>query len=1279
MSIFKKKEKYKIDPALEARLKKRGMTDKVTELKGAYKEAKKAVTPYQPISKERQDAAAEAQEEVRITGPGKFTKSLQNAENTSEKVDILSDVVPGGKLAQGIGYALSPSYTRKINKEGIKRGSQLESVLNQKIELAKTPEEKKKWLIEKSYLLDTPISSEMALEDAPSNKQIIMSSAELALLTATGYKGGLKGTSGKYLSPKQTRFLTSSRKKLKAIEKAKKYSKLSKTGKVLDKTKDVIKATGKEAAIGAVFFGLNEGAVKENATLSDIIRSAGTGGVFSSVVSLASHGFGGALKVANKYIKPEFQRKADDMVVKLKRIANTNYKVKSSEDPRAKMLGLLSSKRNVKQKLAQAGVDILESPKKFQTKIMDKYHPFKKVEKDIYNVVGHNIDDTSEKVYRDARLWESVASSNADDRITGLLDDLGKYKDIRKDYTAALVNLDDISRLKSGKKTASGLSYEQSIINYKKLSSQLGPEKMARVEEIRNLIQNYNKKLLNDRVKVGLISRDLAESLLEQYPDYIPHNVMMDAEEIAYKGMTDSLNVSKTDIMKAIGSTRKIDNPIEAMVQRTKVAEKIMEKNRLLNNVIKAQEKYNVFGDSSRILKGNQKAKTGEQVISLFRNGHKEQWVVPQDIASVVKNLDSTVTPKWFKAATYPVKILKNFATKYNLSFSVPNLFRDRQTAAITAGSFIEDMAKKTGVNPKSVNLSTRELDSLYKKSGGIGANIFREGDATILNKFEKSGITKVVDSANPLKIINTVNEQLEKSTRLKVFRQALERGLSNKDAALVARDATVDFGKMGTQMKWMNQVVPFLNARVQGFSNLGKAVKNNPEMFARMQMYTAVYPSMMLHAHNRKFESFKNISQHYKNKYWLIMTGEEDITDQNGNRMKAPQFVTVPKGEGQALVSGPIQYYLDRADGIDKRSVTEMLVDTVGGASPIAFQSFENSNFISTAISQFGPAGTLPVGLGTNVDPYFGNKVVPESTLDASKKFQSKKTTPTIIKDLTNTINSAISDDSTKGIAPAQLEYSINSFGGLAKDTTEVLNLLYGKLTDQDVTKESITGTPFGQASKQPFLRSFLREDKGLGTTEMSKKREQLKQVTAQEKDIDIMKKEYEEEIMNKLSKLDTQDEKKNLLKALSASGDIDMDTIKSISKKIKMRKTVDVINKYTDKDVRAAYIAKELEQMDSQEEKKEYLKELAESNLIDESTIQDVIIYGNASTYELYEQIKNLNANELKAKLKDLASKKLIDMDMLKKLKTIRRYEKLQDTGIGDGAVGTDEKISP
>jgi hypothetical protein len=39
-------------------------------------------------------------------------------------------------------------------------------------------------------------------------------------------------------------------------------------------------------------------------------------------------------------------------------------------------------------------------------------------------------------------------------------------------------------------------------------------------------------------------------------------------------------------------------------------------------------------------------------------------------------------------------------------------------------------------------------------------------------------------------------------------------------EAAFAARDLSVDFAKMGLQTKWMNQIIPFFNATIQGGDN---------------------------------------------------------------------------------------------------------------------------------------------------------------------------------------------------------------------------------------------------------------------------------------------------------------------------------------------------------------------------------------------------------------------------------------------------------------------------
>lgn len=850
-------------------------------------------------------------------------------------------------------------------------------------------------------------------------------------------------------------------------------------------------------------------------------------------------------------------------------------------------------KATLKQKTAQMILKGAQEASKLKSRFIDRFSPLRRAEKKIEFMAGRPLKET-EKVYRNARLASPIADAKAEKLVNEYIPRINQFgDDITLKSKAYLTQLDLIDRARLGQKVAGGQSLDNLINGLEKLTQEIGADDMKKVGQLRQITRNYHKSLLDERIEAGLLNQDQVNRLLETHPNYIPHNVIMDIDEQAVNHLSNSLNVPKTDIMKAVGSVRNIDDPFVATIQRTPIATRTIEKNKVLKGLVEAQEELNLFEGMKQLTTAEKVLKPGENVINLFRQGIKETWIVPEDIAIAVKNLDTPITPGWWKLLTSPQTLLKKGATQYNLSFALPNKFRDQQTAMITADSFIKELAKRTGVSPQAVNLTQKEIKNLYKISGGYGGSIFREGDDKIFNQLSKVGVKKYSQYLNPAKTIEAINESLEQSTRMQVFRKGLEAGLSPKDAALASRDATIDFAKMGTWMRPINQAVPFLNARVQGFINLPKAFVNNPEVFARMQMYTAVYPTIALQANNRRFESFKNISQYYKDKYWIIMTGENKAIDEySGEPILVPQFITIPKGEGQTLVSGPIQYYLDKSDEIDYRKNSEMIADVLGSASPLEFQTWGEGNIWLTGISQLGPLASIVVGLGTNIQPYSGQKIVAESRKQAPKELQFKKTTPEITKEIAKILNAS----------PAEVEFVLNSFGGLPQDVQQAADIIYNVARNGKIGGNALTETSLGALTQIPISRRFIRESipsYGPETQFREKQKEELETEIIGQK---LQIKDKAEQVFIEMNKRKTKDEK---IQYLNSLGD---ELTPEIRKKIKSlkdsRQGIEVLKKTDSVELRARYILQRLDEQKEQGIKKEdrikFLNDLEKSEIL-------------------------------------------------------------------------------
>jgi len=1181
------------------------------------------VQAQQPVEQPAQQTAVEMPQE-----DGSFSEKLQDYGAIAG--NILTSVVPGRELATGLGYTLAAPFVEKRAEASKAQDEQLYNTMMDKYRDARKKGDKKRMEQLKKVMgnYETVNVMKEVYDEAPTNRQVVFSAVELAALAALAYKPYLpKG----FLSPSKAKAIKTTYKAVKAANQAAKLKKLGTAGKVVEK---LIKPVVKQSAIGAGMFGITK-ARERDATVDDIVKAAGTGALISGGITVGSIAIGEGLGYAGRKLGPKISAKYQKTVRGLERTAAgpqpiiekvddiTEYKLSTKVSALQKgttqvdeTLKFVGDKSTFKQKAAKTALKFESGLGKLKTRFIDAKAPFQKFEKRTLATKGKPLSE-AEKVFRDSRILTSVSDQSTTYKVkdlfddlmkTDLIDDVGKINtDLERKATAWMVQTDLIDRAKLGQTVAGGQSMDDLMVGMQRMSQEIGPDDMKKVTEIKNVVNQFNVNYLDERVTSGLITPELRDLLLETHPNYIPHNVLLEMDDVAVKGLSDSFDVPKTDVIKAVGSVKNIKDPVEATIANARIAERVIQKNKLLNNLVTAQETYNIYPGMKQIEKGVSVADDFGK-INLFRDGIKESWQVPKDLAYAVKKLDTPISPGWWKIATAPQKVLKKGATQYNISFSLPNKFRDKQTAALTSHAFIESMAEKTGVKPKDIsNMTVKEINKLYDVSGGYGSSIFAEGDSIILKDLQKSGMSKNIKSANPFKIIESLNNGLERSTRIEVFKSGMARGLSSKDAAFIAREATVDFAKMGTWMRPANQAIPFLNARVQGFVNLPKAFVANPEVFARMQMYTAVYPTMLLHQHNRRFDSYSNVSQYIKNKYWVLMTGETDGVDNySGNPIKVPQFITVPKGEGQTLVASPIQYYLEKSDGVDYRSTGEMLADTLGSTSPLEFQTWGGGNIWLTLAGQAGPAVSIPVGLAANKTPYSGTAIVPENRKDAEPYMQYASYTPEVTKELSKALK-----DIPYLNSPAQLSFILGSFGGVPQDAQNAIDIAYNVVRDGNIGGNSISDTPWGSLTQIPLSRRFFRES----AEKSSKKEYQQKQKQEIKTEVDTAKlKVYDaaEDIWQTMNRKKTEQEKVSYLASLG-------DTLTpEVAERIfylkgTRGKTFEVLRPTDPIGVRAKYIVERLEEMEqadaSQEEILKYIGELKASGLLTESVSEMIL----------------------------------------------------------------------
>ena len=109
----------------------------------------------------------------------------------------------------------------------------------------------------------------------------------------------------------------------------------------------------------------------------------------------------------------------------------------------------------------------------------------------------------------------------------------------------------------------------------------------------------------------------------------------------------------------------------------------------------------------------------------------------------------------------------------------------------------------------------------------GVKDSTILDSDAKIMAVYNKYIVPSI-------EAYNELGNRGEEINRAALFKQLQAKGMDRATAALMARDL-MDFSMQGswTSIRFLTQVVPFLNARIQGLYKLGKAAKEDPQRFA--------------------------------------------------------------------------------------------------------------------------------------------------------------------------------------------------------------------------------------------------------------------------------------------------------------------------------------------------------------------------------------------------------------------------------------------------------------
>jgi hypothetical protein len=168
---------------------------------------------------------------------------------------------------------------------------------------------------------------------------------------------------------------------------------------------------------------------------------------------------------------------------------------------------------------------------------------------------------------------------------------------------------------------------------------------------------------------------------------------------------------------------------------------------------------------------------------------------------------------------------------------------------------------------------------------GSFGSSYVRADDPQTLAKYVRriaktegeGSVSRILDT--PKKLLDMwekIGSASENAARVQLYAKRVKGGASHLEATFEGRDL-LDFTKRGSagSVQFLIQMIPFMNARMQGIYRLGQSAALDPKSFALKGGLIAL-ASMVLWAYNRDRKEWKELEDWDKRTYYHFWVGDK-------------------------------------------------------------------------------------------------------------------------------------------------------------------------------------------------------------------------------------------------------------------------------------------------------------------------------------------------------------------------------------------------------------------
>ncbi|QFS68605.1 hypothetical protein GCS91_20345 [Delftia tsuruhatensis] len=454
------------------------------------------------------------------------------------------------------------------------------------------------------------------------------------------------------------------------------------------------------------------------------------------------------------------------------------------------------------------------------------------------------------------------------------------------------------------------------------------PEQRQVLEELAGRVDRINDGTLKTLESYGLMDQATLSAWRKTYQHYVPlHRDEAHPDSKAHpigQGFSTKGDASK----RRTGSNERVTNILSHIVMQREAALTRGEKNNVVKRMylLAAQNpdkelwslelpKKKALDPDTGLVKTmvDQSAKGSDNVVTV-RIGGKDRYIVFNDrnekavrLAVAMKNLDAMELDRFTRIAAWITRWFASVNTQYNPVFGVMNLARDLQGAMLQLST--TPLAGKQVEVFRNIRQNTRAIyKEMRRERKGEGAptgqwaqlweQLQLDGGTTgyrdlyadpkdrakaLQKALDQVGEGKVVGSGRALlNWLSDFNETLEATTRLGVYKAALDQGISRQEAASIAKNITVNFNRKGRNTSVVGAHFAFLNAAIQGNKRMletlaGPAGRKIMMGGVALGLVSAMAGYLMMGGGDGADDEWKKIPEFVKERAIIIPLGRQD------------------------------------------------------------------------------------------------------------------------------------------------------------------------------------------------------------------------------------------------------------------------------------------------------------------------------------------------------------------------------------------------------------------